>query len=106
MFSRDKVYLLIGLCLGLLGIVSTIVWTIKVGMLLLFLLVMLLLILIVLQRRQMAKVQERTLKLLQFQQNDKTDTHSSIAVDLASKKIIGLLQAQQMSIDLLNDRLE
>lgn len=54
----------------------------------------------------MAKVQERTLKLLQFQQNDKTDTHSSIAVDLASKKIIGLLQAQQMSIDLLNDRLE
>ena len=108
MYLREKVYLGLGLLLGTIGIVSSVFWSIKVGIVFLTFLVMLIFVLIVLQRRQLAKVQHRTLRLLQNQGKKpvREEGRAEISVHIATKKIIGLLQAQQISMDLLKDRLD
>lgn len=105
---RDRMFLIFGIGAGLLGIVGTITWSLETGVVALIVISLVILVLLVLQRRQLARVQQRTLTMLNAQQTMKPvvgqEPQESIAIP--TKKILGLLQAQQVSIDLINDKIE
>lgn len=114
MSSRDKVFLLAGIIVGLVGIVATLVWDLEVGIITLLLLNLLNLLILVLQRRQLGRIQQRTLALLQSREGkpsqgrgENPDT-AKIQHDLkiSNKKLVGLLQAQQANLDRLNEKFE
>ncbi len=105
---RDRMFLIFGIGAGLLGIVGTITWSLETGVVALIVISLVILVLLVLQRRQLARVQQRTLTMLNAHQTMKPvvgqEPQESIAIP--TKKILGLLQAQQVSIDLINDKIE
>jgi ketopantoate reductase len=119
---RDKLFLAVGVVLVLGGAVGTFMWEPQIGIVALLALGLLILVLVLLQRRQLARVQQRTLTLLKMQQRSevspnavKVPSFQDLAVstgkvqeDLAisTTKIIGLLQAQHVALELLNEKLE
>lgn len=107
MYSRDKIVLFSGFILVVMGILTTFFWAVEGGIVALLLISLLVLILLVLQRRQLAKLQQRTLRL---QQSNNSLTRSIAAPDqiesVSTKKILGLLQAQQISMEVLDDKVE
>jgi|SRR5690625_3738833 len=107
MYSRDKLLFGVGTVTALLGFLATIAWNNAFGILALLVIAVIILVFQVLQRHQLAKIQDRTLKLLQNGGRRETDTmpRDGIPVEIATKKIVGILQAQQTSIDLLSERL-
>jgi len=114
MNSRDKALLIIGVIIGLSGVVLTFAWSVEVGIVTLLAMNLLLLLLLILQRRQLARVQQRTLSLLKFRESEipardvgRVDV-SGLQRDLkiSNKKILGVLQAQQNNLDLLNEKIE
>jgi len=115
MNTRDLVFLVVGAMIGLTGIVSALVWSVKLGIVALIVLSLILLVLLVLQRRQLGKVQQRMLSILNAQQKSAksatTPNLSRVAVPqeniaIPMKKIVGLLQAQQISMEKLNAKLD
>lgn len=104
---REKVIFSSGFILAILGIFTTILWTAKAGVVILLLLGFLLLVLVTLQRRQMSKVQQRTLTILQ---RDKQIISALVTAEqessMATKRILGVLQAQQISMELLHSGFE
>lgn len=99
---RDKIIFGFGFLLAVTGAVTTILWTAKAGLISLLLLGFLLLFLVTLNRRQMSKLQQRTLANLHFAR----ETNSSLVASqqetsMATKRILGILQAQQISMEML-----
>lgn len=114
MSSRDKVFLLAGTIVGLVGVVATLLWNLEVGIITLLLLNLLNLFILLLQRRQLGRIQQRTLALLQSREGKssqgrgETLNAAKIQHDLkvSNKKLVGLLQAQQTNLDRLNEKIE
>jgi len=111
MGTKDKLFLVFGGGVGVVGIVATILWSVEAGVVALITISLVILTLLALQRRQLARVQQRTLSMLNVLQTTKPVTapkppsdQESIAIP--TKKIVGLLQAQQMNLDLLNSKVE
>lgn len=114
MNSRDLIFLVMGVLAGLAGIVTTVVWSVEAGIIALLAMSVIFLVLLILQRRQIAKLQQRMLSVLNHQQKAKavTEKNQPIApkrpesIAIPTKKIVGLLQAQQVSMEMLNAKLE
>lgn len=108
MSLRDKMFLAFGTMIGVLGVTATLLWSIEIGVVALLLLGLIILVLVVLQRRQLSRVQQRTLTLLNARRQDAKPVQVKPQESLAipTKKVVGLLQAQQMSMDLLNEKLD
>lgn len=116
MNKRDLVFVGTGLLLAFIGVLALLYGSLTLSLTVGFLMMTLLLVLLVLQRRQLASVQERTLRMLR----DRKDVFSKLenierlsgtsrqtdSTDISSKKVIGLLSAQQISMELLNNKLE
>lgn len=115
MKTRDLVIVSTGAILTFLGIFLTFAWGLAGGISALLLTSLLILILLVLERRQVAKLQERVLTILRStttrQVTSAEGKNSGVATDswmsdsfdeVTIKKILGLLQAQQMSMEALD----
>lgn len=115
MNKRDLVFLLSGLVIAGVGIGAVFYGGSVVVFISLFLLSILILVVLLLQRRQLAAVQKRTLEIIRAynavtrnpakNQQGKVLTNSR-AQDFSTKKIIGLLTAQQTSMEILNKKIE
>lgn len=104
---RDLIFIGAGVVVAGAGIGASLLWSTVAGVIAQLLLTGGLLLLIVLQRRQMAKIQARTLEILRYtkgnrNQPSKTDKRPVVF----EKNVLGILQAQQTSIDLLNQKLD
>lgn len=114
MSTRDLALLVTSTAAGIAGIILTLVWSVEAGLVVLFVLILGLMGLLFLQRRQLAKLQQRTLLMLNRQQEmismkastSAVVTKSSESIAVPTKKIIGLLQAQQVSMEILDAKLE
>lgn len=114
MSTRDLALLVTSTAAGIAGIIFTLAWSVEAGLVVLFVLILGLMGLLFLQRRQLAKLQQRTLLMLNRQQEtismkastSAVVTKSSESIAVPTKKIIGLLQAQQVSMEILDAKLE
>lgn len=116
MNKRDLVFVGTGLLLAFIGVLALLYGSLTLSLTVGFLMMTLLLVLLVLQRRQLASVQERTLRMLRdrkhvFSKLENIERVSGTSrqtdsTDISSKKVIGLLSAQQISMELLNNKLE
>lgn len=113
MYSRDKIFLLLGTAIAGIGAIATILWTYAAGIIALLAIAVVIILMLVLQRRQLAKIQERTLKLVKAQQsarsqqsNSKAPARKEESLAVSTKKIIGILQAQQISVELLHAKID
>lgn len=114
MHSRDIVSLVVGAAIGVVGTFGTFLGAPEVGIVALLALGVLILGVLVLQRRQLARIQQRTLSILNSRppattqdkqiQLDPDNTRRDMAI--STKKIVGLLQAQQAGLDTLNAKVE
>src|SRR5699024_1859869 len=114
MHSRDIASLVVGAAIGVVGILGTILGAPEVGIVALLVLGVLILGVLVLQRRQLARIQQRTLSILNSRrpattqdkkiQLDPENTRRDMAI--STKKVVGLLQAQQVGLDTLNAKVE
>jgi len=114
MHSRDIVSLVVGAAIGVVGTFGTLLGAPEVGIVALLALGVLILGVLVLQRRQLARIQQRTLSILNSRppattqdkqiQLDPDNTRRDMAI--STKKIVGLLQAQQAGLDTLNAKVE
>lgn len=105
---RDRLFLVSGIGIGVLGVIATLLWSVEAGVVALLLLGLIIFILVILQRRQLSRVQQRTLAMLNAPKEDTKRVEVKPQENLAipTKKVVGLLQAQQMSMDLLNEKLD
>lgn len=106
MRSRDFLLLLVGLIIILFGILGSIFWTMFAGLVSLLLMHFLVLFILVLQRRQVGRLQGRVLELVRANKAASRQNAEAVTEDQTGKKILGLLQAQQVSLDIINNRFE
>lgn len=114
MNSRDLIFLVMGTFVGLAGIGTTLVWSIDAGIIALLAMGVILLVLLILQRRQVAKLQQRMLSVINQQKKANAETEKNQprvanppeSIAIHTKKIVGLLQAQQVSMEMLNAKFE
>lgn len=107
MYFRDKIFLAASFVLVLLGSLGSFFWRVEAGIVALLLVSILILVFLTLLRRQVSKVQQRTLALLHVRSAvDKLSTDLRDAESISTKKIIGLLHAQQMSMEELSGKIE
>lgn len=116
MNRRDLFLTIGGVFLAIFGVGVLIYGNLTLALISLFLLIILLLILLLLQRRQLAAIQERTLRLLRSQKESSSrlkNMESQLKFsnrkdksDASTKKILGILSAQQTSMELLNQKIE
>lgn len=110
MNSRDKIVLAIGIAVSILGTVATLLWSVAGGVIALLLLCLVILGLLILVRRQLARVQQRTLTLLKQQarlrQAEPVLPNGDDYAQVSVKKIIAILEAQQMSMEILNAKVD
>lgn len=98
--NRDLSLIVVGVALAAAGVLSTIFWSVEAGIVALFLFGLLLLFLGVLQRKHQSLLQQRVLYLISA---EKKRLKSSSELDpISTKKIIGILQAQQISVEKLH----
>lgn len=113
MTSRDLIFVSVGTLLGGIGIAASFLGRDTLGMIALFLLGLLILFLMILQRRTQARVQERILYLVKAENkrskiggaNSSASTPSTDSNAVLAKKVVGLLQAQQISMERLRREL-
>lgn len=116
MTKRDKLFLSLGVFVAAVGVVALILELTSVGLAVLFFLCLILLVLLLLQRKQIAAVQKRTLQIIRALDSfpatgsvevlDCGSQEIEESLRISSKKIVGLLQAQQKHIDQLSNRLD
>jgi len=116
MNTRDLVFLLSGLAIVGVGIGAILYDHFVIAFIALFLLSMVILLVLLLQRRQLAAVQKRTLELIRAHnavarnpaknQSQGQGLTNPRGQDFSTKKIIGLLVAQQTSMEILNKKIE
>ena len=105
MRTRDMILLVIGFLIVAGGFLSIFTWP-AISQLALLLLNFLLLVLLVLQRRQFAKVNERTLALLRASSaTNEALVKSQQNASASTKKILNVLNAQQISMEILNSKI-
>jgi len=112
---RDILIFLLGALTACVGVTAALLNQIKISVIALLVCSLIILVLLVLLRRQMATVQVRLLQILRKERTvgPKTskdmqvgNSEVEVAFQISTKKVIGLLQAQQLQIDKLNARLE
>lgn len=108
MTFRDLLLVSCGTILAAAGIITNLIWNENFSTIPLFLLGLLILLVVVLQRRSHARLHERVLYLISAERERQKDLieitrkKSSAGLDqVTAKKIIGLLHAQQMSMERL-----
>lgn len=116
MTKRDKLFLSLGVFVTAVGIVALILELTSVGLAVLFFMFLVLLVLLLLQRKQIAAVQKRTLQIIRTLDSfpatgsvevlDCGSQEIEESLRISSKRIVGLLQAQQKHIDQLSNRLD
>lgn len=107
MSLRDKALTGLGIALTVLGITLTIFWSVESGLIALLLVGLLICLLFVLQRRQMARVQQRLLKLAELVRDCETAVADANQHQLVlHRKLLGHIQAQQISMELLNNKFD
>ena len=122
MHLRDKIFLASGGVLAVGGAVLTFAWNVEAGIAALLALSLVILVVVLLQRRQLARIQQRTLAILNSQQalidslksasvpssERSKNSDKGVQEDLAlsTRRIVGLLQAQHVALELLHERLE
>lgn len=107
MSLRDKAIAGLGFVLTALGIVFTILWSVESGLIVLLLLGLLICLLFILQRRQMARVQQRLLKLTELVRDCEAEVQGAEQRELIlHKRLLGHIQAQQMGLERLNNKLD
>lgn len=108
MTSRDLLFISLGTLLAVVGITASFLGSNTLAITALILLSLFVLFLLILQRRHQARLQERILYLVNAEKkrtkaasakSSRNSLDDSNAVQ--AKKIIGLLQAQQISMELL-----
>lgn len=109
MTNRDKVFLFAGLLIAAMGLIAIFVLSVEVGVAALLVIVFMQLVLQLLQRRQVARVQQRTLKILRnMMVKEEPDhkpapnlNHDQLIRDqeLRMKKVLGALTSQQRGLD-------
>ena len=108
MTGREYFIIGFGILLATGGVIGTLLWRVEFGIVMLFLFGLLLFLLQILQRRSQARLQERMLYLVNAERRGRPavvqpDTRAS---EVATKKILGLLHAQQISMEKLAGRLD
>src|SRR5699024_11798742 len=104
MHFRDKIFLAVGVVLVLFGSVASFFWRIETGIVALLLVSILILVFLSLLRRQVSKVQQRTLALLHIRSAvDMLSTDLRYSVIILLKNIMCLLQSQQMCMEDIRD---
>jgi len=107
MYTKDRVALLCGFLIAVFGALCTIFWSAVVGLLSLILLNLLVVVFVFFQRRQLLKMQQRLLGLVQSDRQIMLRLQEQNLYEGSStKKILGLLQAQQVGLDMLNAKIE
>lgn len=116
MNKRDAAILVCAVVLSSVGVVLSLLGYTDFALITVFLLLLMVIVLMTLQRRQLGVLQQRTLKLLR--QDVKISSHvtpetsplsadqAELAIHIATKKILGVLQAQQNEIQLLSEELK
>lgn len=106
-------FLLSGASTAVIGITASIFWTFSAGIIALLAMGLIIIFVIVLQRKQLAILQQRVLALIRTSQALEKERilpedgeASPLQETMEIRKIFDLLQAQQISIELLNDKLE
>lgn len=101
----DIIFAAAGFFVTVAGIIATLLWDPQGGVICVLILGVLLLSLVLLERRQMAKLQERVLGLMKTE-NDRKRKVPSQSLEAANwKRILGILQAQQVSMDILSKQI-
>lgn len=110
MKAKDIVIVSAGMLLTIGGVVASFLGSVKLSIAALLLLGLLIVLLLILQRRHQARIQERVLYLVKSERSrDKTTIDQNTLKSLASsnaifaKKITGLLHAQQISMERLQE---
>lgn len=109
MNSRDKILLVSGSVIGLSGIVLALVWRNPAGIIALLMMNLVILLFLFSQRRQLARLQKKTDTLLNSRLMTKESTATGKPLqsqEVPLKKVVGLLQAQQISMERLNDKMD
>lgn len=108
MNMRDSLFWALGAVIGILGIIGTLLWSIEIGVMALLVMSLIILALLVLQRRQLAKLQQRSLTMLNSRKQDPKPlpVKSQESLAIPTKKVVGLLQAQQISMERLNQKVD
>ncbi|GAA4473618.1 hypothetical protein GCM10023190_06030 [Enteractinococcus fodinae] len=102
---REFTLLLIGAVITAAGVLASFFWSLTAALISLLIMVFLLMVVQLLQRRQLGKIQQRSLAMLRFQSSDKEEGGSSERDTIAVRKIVDMLQAQQISMELIYDKL-
>lgn len=116
MTKRDLVLVVGGSVAGSGGVVCSLFGYTNLALVALLLLGIVLLILTTLQRRQLGRLQERTLKILrqetkispgsELEDSSLSEDQAEVAIYSSTKKILGMLQAQQNEIHSLSEEIE
>lgn len=115
MTKRDLAIVVCSVAVSCLGVILSLLGYTDFALIAVFLLLLLVILLIMLQRRQLGVLQQRTLKLLRKEvkvspyeapvSSPLSEDQAEVAIHIATKKILGVLQAQQNEIQLLSDEL-
>lgn len=120
MTKRDFLLIGSGVSIAVVGTVFTLLGFTSIGLIGLFSLLLLVLVVEILQRRQLALVQKRLLDLMRRRYSGVgtaastlkrielllDDSYIEEKVHTSSKRIVGLIQSQQIQIDSLTSRLD
>jgi len=107
--SRGSLVLILNLFLLFGGILGSILWTMTIGLISLLLMIFSVLFLLIVQRRQIGILQKRVLGLIRSNKNTFGKNYNSKHDDggeMALERIVGLLQAQQIGMDRIYDKVE
>ncbi|WP_022871636.1 hypothetical protein [Yaniella halotolerans] len=121
MTRRDMLFFGLGTLVACIGVIASLLGSKIIGIVATLVIGSLILVLLLLQRKQMAAMQQRTLGILRKVNSGyeivsaltqpQSEQHLSKkevgeALQVPTKKLVGLLQAQQMQIDALSSQIE
>lgn len=109
MNKKDLGVVAVGLIIASIGVVAALLGYVDFAILALLFFNVVLLMMIILQRRQLGTLQKRTLDLLrarvkiesksQTEQPEITRKQAALVTQISTKKILGVLHAQQIQLD-------
>lgn len=108
MNKRDLVFFVTGLVISSIGIISILLSNLMMAVIAILIMSVIVLFVLILQRRQLAAVQKRTLELLKFSNRppEVVQVDREAKTDMSTKKVINILQAQQVAMERLAQRFE
>lgn len=107
MKSRNMFLLSVAASLSLLGVVAMFAWDARFGITAILVLNLLLIVLALLERRKMAQTQQRLLKIIESNASIRRELLRLERVSQTDiQKLAGLVQAQQISLEIATTTLE